>query len=71
MIDRRLSIRALSVALVLAALVPSISLAQTAVEGMPALNVTTGADGETQYSLSLQQVLNYLQIDPQKRQLLE
>lgn len=54
MIDRRLSIRALSLALVSAALVPSISLAQTAVEGMPALNVTTGADGETQYSLSLQ-----------------
>ena len=54
MIDRRLIIRALSLALVMAALVPSISLAQTAVEGMPALNVTTGADGETQYSLSLQ-----------------
>lgn len=35
-------------------LFPSVSLAQTAIEGMPALNVNTGANGETTYSLSLQ-----------------
>jgi flagellar biosynthetic protein FliP len=35
-------------------LMPSIGFSQTAVEGFPALNVTTGADGETKYSLSLQ-----------------
>jgi len=54
MIDRGLFIRVVSLGLVFSALIPSISFAQTAVEGMPALNVRTGADGETQYSLSLQ-----------------
>jgi flagellar biosynthetic protein FliP len=54
MFEKPLIIRTLLIALVLGAILPSIGVAQTAVEGFPALNVTTGADGETQYSLSLQ-----------------
>ena len=54
MFEKPLIVRALLIALVLGAILPSIGVAQTAVEGFPALNVTTGADGETQYSLSLQ-----------------
>lgn len=54
MFEKPLIIRTLLIALVLGAILPSIGVAQTAVEGFPALKVTTGADGETQYSLSLQ-----------------